>query len=109
MNETKIWGTSGTALIQVKLSSEALTPTTGNRNVAIDCRGGIASTHSASLILKNCCNSKPSVCLPLSSTGNTYNSLYFFCKSILVHYMKLKTSMTFKNHHKIFSELHVFP
>lgn len=96
------------SFVQVKLSSEALTLTTGNRYFAIDCRGGTASTHSASVILKNCCNSKPSVFLPLSSTGSTYNSSCFFFKSTLVHYMKLKTSMTFKNHHKTFSESRVF-
>lgn len=52
MDETTTWGTSGTALVQVKLSSEALTLTTGNRYFAIDCQGGTASTHSASVILK---------------------------------------------------------
>lgn len=109
MSETPTWYTPDVVSVQVKLLSETLTPLMGNGCFAIDFSGATASTHFASDILKSYCNSKPSVCMQLSSTGNTYNSLCFFFKSILVHYMKLKTSVTFKNHHKVFSEWCVFP
>jgi len=108
MNETTTQNTSDAASVQVKLLSETLTLLTGNGCFAVDFCGATAPTHFASDISQSYGNSKPSVCMPLSSTGNTYNSLCFFFKSMLLCYMKLKTSVTFKNHHKIFSEWCVF-